>query len=185
MDPAEEVVSLWLQQKGFFVRYNVDVGYRGKEIDFLAVDASCGRRVHVEVHVSVNPLGPLRPWSPARYGKMPLEDRVRYYYLDKFVGSVRKDTGELVNRCVEEKVREVFGSGDYERWLVLGELHRRDSKDRLVEEFGRHGVKVFFLRDVLKEIRIRGIARKRTGRFIQLMASQLTEEARKNILKRG
>lgn len=69
MDPAEEIVSLWLKQRGFFIMNEVKVGYRGKEIDFLAFDPKDGRRVHVEVHASVRPLAPLRPWGPAKYGK--------------------------------------------------------------------------------------------------------------------
>jgi hypothetical protein len=184
MDPAEEVISLWLQKKGLFIMYGVDVGYRGKEIDFLAVDATGSRRVHVETHISVKPLGPLRPWSPAKYGKVPIEDRVKYYYLDKFVGATKEETGELINRCVEETAKRVLGSEDYEKWLVLGELHKRDDEEKLREEFGKYGVKVFFFRDLLKELRFKGTARDRTGRFIQLMASQLTDEARKSILGR-
>jgi hypothetical protein len=184
MDPAEEVVSLWLQKKGFFVMYGVEVGYRGKEIDFLAVDAAGSRRVHVETHISVKPLGPLRPWGPARYGEMPIEDRVRYYYLDKFVGATKEGTGELINRCVEETARRILGSEDYEKWLVLGELHKMDDEEKLREEFSKYGVKLFFFRDLLKEIRFRRMAKDRTGRFIQLIASQLTDEARKSILGR-
>ncbi|MHA1834615.1 MAG: hypothetical protein ACTSV7_11590 [Candidatus Baldrarchaeia archaeon] len=184
MDPAEEIVSLWLQQKGFFIRHNVKVGYRGKEIDFLAVNIENDKRVHVEVHASVFPLGPLRPWSPAKYGRMPVEDRVKYYYLDKFVGPTKEGTGELVNRCIEETVKRILKTDNYEKWLVLGALHKMDSEDQLKKEFDKHGVKVFFLKDILKEIQIEGTARDRTGRFIQLLASQLTDEAKERLLKR-
>lgn len=79
LDPAEEIVALWLKQQGFFIMTGVRVGYRGKEIDFLAVDIENDRRVHVEVHASVSPLGRLRPWGPAKYSKWPLADRVKYY----------------------------------------------------------------------------------------------------------
>ena len=50
LDPAEEIVALWLEQQVFFVMTEVRIGYRGKEIDFLAVDIKNDRRIHVEVH---------------------------------------------------------------------------------------------------------------------------------------
>jgi len=184
MDPAEEIVSLWLQQNGFFIRHNVKVGYRGKEIDFLAVNIANNKRVHVEVHASVFPLGPLRPWSPAKYGKIPLQDRVKYYYLDKFIGPTKKGTGELINRRIEETAMRILGSDNYEKWLVLGALHKLDPEEQLIKEFKKYGVKVFFLRNILKEIRIGGTAKDHTGRFIQLLASQLTNEAKEKLLKR-
>ena len=150
MDSAEEIVSLWLQQKGFFIRHNVPVGYRGKEIDFLAVNIKEGRRVHVEVAV--------------------------------FVGAIEEPTGELINRCIEEAAKRILLTSEYEKWLVLGELHKKDSEDGLKQEFAKHGVNVIFFKDVLKEIQIKGIAKYHTGRFLQLLASQLTPEAKKSLL---
>jgi len=131
---------------------------------------------------SVRPLGPLRPWSPAKYGEMPLEERVRLYYLKKFVGAIREPTGELINRCIEEAAKRILLTSEYEKWLVLGELHKKDSEDELKQEFAKHGVNVIFFKDVLKEIQIRGIAKYHTGRFLQLLASQLTPEAKKSLL---
>lgn len=65
MDPAEEIVNLWLKQTGYFIIPNIKVGYRGKEIDFLAIsfnkDGTINKKLHVEVHASVSPLGPLQP----------------------------------------------------------------------------------------------------------------------------
>jgi len=166
----------------------VKAGYRGKEIDFLAInigeEGHINRRIHVEVHASVSPLGPLRPWSPAKYGKMSLKERVKFYYYDKFVGPTIEGSGELVNRCVENKVIEKLGMKEYEKWLILGKLHRKDSKEELIEEFNKYDVRVLFLEDILKEIRFKGTARNRIGRFIQLLATTLTDEAKNNILKK-
>lgn len=184
MDPAEEIINLWLQRKGFFVMNGVKVGYRGKEVDFLTIRPSDESKVHVEVHASVFPLGPLRPWGPAKYGKMPIDERVKHYYNEKFVGAIREGTGEILNRCVEETVEEKLGGREYERWLVLGALHKKDSEDQLRREFQKHGVKVLFIRDILKEIRLKGAARDPTGRFLQLLASQMTDEARAGLLGR-
>jgi len=161
----------------------VGVGYRGKEIDFLAIKPSVGMKVHVEVHVSVRPLGPLRPWGPARYGKMPVERRVKSYYEDKFVGATKEETGKLLNECVRETAENKLGSRDYEKWLVLGALHPSDTEDQLRSEFRKHGVKVFFIKEILKQIALKGASRQPTGRFLQLMASQLTDEAKANLLR--
>jgi len=80
-------------------------------------------------------------------------------------------------------VKNIFGE-NYEKWLVLGALHKEDDRAMFEAEFSKYGVKLFFLKDVLKEIEIKGAARDRTGRFIQLLASQLTNEARQNLLRR-
>jgi len=104
MDAAEEIISIWLKQKGYFFIPNIRIPHSyGKEIDFLAIKIDgeeIKEQVHVEVHASVSPLGPLRPWFPARYSKMPLEERVKLYYLKKFVGQIKTDTGELKNSCM-------------------------------------------------------------------------------------
>lgn len=182
MDPAEEIVNTWLQQQGFFTRNHVKVGYSGKEIDFLAVDPRRDKRVHVEVRAAVIPLGLFRPWGPVRYSKLPLSERVRLYYENKFVGVVSKKDRRLKNECIKEKASEIFDGKNYERWLVLGVLHEKEDRQELVKEFTKYHVKIFFIEGLLKEIRFEGTAKDLTGRFIQLLASQLTEEAKKSLL---
>lgn len=189
MDPAEEIVSLWLKQQGYFSIPNIKIPKsRGKEVDFLTLkledNGEVKNRVHIEVHASVSPLGPLRPWSPAKYNKMPIEDRVKYYYRTKFIGPTVEGTGELKNNCIEDLVINVFKFDSYEKWLVLGRIHKYDTKEGLVNEFQKYNVKVFFLEDVLKRISFTGTARDRTGRFVQLLAATLTDEAQYNLLKK-
>jgi len=72
------------------------------------------------------------------------------------------------------------------KWLVLGKLHKTDAEnmDKLRSEFNKHGVKVFFLKDILKELQIEGTARDRTERFIQLPVSQLTEDSQEDLKRR-
>jgi len=185
MDPAEEIVNLWLQKKEFFVMNGVKIGYRGKEADFLAVDPKRNKRVHVEVHAAVVPLGTFRPWGPAKYSKMPLKERVKLYYQNKFIGAVDKNKFCLINKCIEDKVIEVLGSKDYEKWLVLGTLHKKDSREEIEQEFLKHGVTIFFVKDILKQIRFRGTAKDPTGRFLQLLAGQLTEESKNSLLNKN
>ena len=183
MDPAEEIVNLWLQKQGFFVMNHVKIGYRGKEADFLAVNPKREMCVHVEVRVAVFPLGRFRPWGPARYSRLPLKDRVKLYYEDKFIGVVDKKKLRLTNRCVESRVEEMLGTRDYEKWLVLGVLHENDSEQELKDEFRKYGVKVFLIKDILEQIHFKGTAKDSTGRFLQLLAAQLTEESQKSLLK--
>jgi hypothetical protein len=182
LDPAEEIVALWLKLHGFFVMTEVMVGYRGKEIDFLAVDIKNDRRLHVEVHASVFPVGCLRPWGPAKYSKMSLADRVKGYYHNKFIGETKEGKMEPSNHCIEEKVLEKFNSNkNYEKWLVLAKLKDDKPKD-IRREFKKHGVKVVFLTEILREIKLEGTAKDATGRFLQLLASQLTKKAKKALL---
>jgi len=184
MDPAEEIVNTWLQQQGFFTRNHVKVGYSGKEIDFLAVDPRRDKRVHVEVHAAVIPLGLFRPWGPVEYSKLPISERVRLYYEDKFIGVVSKKDKHLKNECIKQKASEIFDGKNYEKWLVLGVLHEKEDKQELVKEFTKYHVKIFFIEGLLKEICFEGTAKDSTGRFIQLLASQLTEEAKKSLLSK-
>ena len=124
------------------------------------------------------------PWSPTKYGKMPLDERVKHYYNNKFVRSTVKGTGELKNRCAEDAAARILRSGNYDQWLALGVLHRKDAEGQLKQEFGNYGVKVFFIRDILREIKFKGTGKSPTGRFIQLLASQLTDDARASLFKR-
>jgi len=118
-------------------------------------------------------------------GKMPVEKRVKSYYEDKFVGATKEETGRLLNQCVRERAENKLGSRDYEKWLVLGALHATDTEDQLRHEFQEYGVKILFIKDILKEIALKGTSRQPTGRFLQLMASQLTDEAKANLLRLG
>ena len=110
MDPAESIVTLWLQNDGFFVRNNIKVEKsHGKEIDILAVKPAKNLRVHLESGVSVFPAGPIRPWKHFRYSKLPLNERLRLYHLNKFVGAVKEGAKEPANRKIEEQVKGDFG----------------------------------------------------------------------------
>lgn len=116
---------------------------------------------------------------------MALNERVKHYYNDKFVGSTVEGTGGLRNRCVENTATMFLCNKNYEKWLVLGKLHKKDCESQLKREFEKYGVRVFFIRDILKQIKFRGTARDSTGRFIQLLVSQLTDEARTNLLAKS
>jgi hypothetical protein len=183
MDPAEEIVELWLQNRGFFTRNGVMVGHKGLEIDFLAVDLATRRRLHVESTVSVNPFGPLRPWGAARYSSMPMQERVNLYYQKKFVGLVNEKTHKLMNHAIEQKVKESFHGVTYQKWLVLGQ--QTEGSEEIREEFRKHGVDVHYMDEVLKENRFTGTPKGDTPRFLQILARYMTEESKKSILTKS
>jgi hypothetical protein len=62
---------------------------------------------------------------------------------------------------------------------VLLHPHPLDPEERLRSEFGKHGVKVFSFEGVLKEIKFTRAARDRVGRFLQLLATTLTDESKR------
>jgi hypothetical protein len=117
LDPAEDIVELWLHSKGYFTRNGVMVGHKGLEIDFLAVDPARNKHVQVESTVSVNPFGPLRLWGPAKYSKLPSGERVRLYYQKKFVGLVSEKTRKLQDDAIKRKINGIFKGKPYEKWL--------------------------------------------------------------------
>jgi hypothetical protein len=180
MDPAESIVELWLQNQGYFTRNGVEVGRRGKEIDFLAVDIVGGKRLHVESAVSVNPFGSLRPWGPVKHSKLSIQDRVRLYFQNKFVGSVDQKTYKLLDHIIEEKVTESFKGMNYKRWLILGE--QKEGAEKIRKEFRKHRVEVHYMDEVLKEIRLTGTPKGTTARFLQIMARYGSEESKQSLL---
>lgn len=179
MDPAESVVSLWLQTRGFFLMNNVPVGKgRGREIDFLGVNPTTNSYVHVEVTVSVKPTGPLRPNKEIKTAGESLEKRMRGFYLKKFVGISRRQGTDFEDGKIEEAVRGIFGGRIYEKWLVLGEQGGADTPEKVRAAFHRLGVKVLFLEEVMNDIELKTIRRDETGRQLQLAARYLSPTGR-------
>lgn len=152
MEPAEEIVTSWLKQKRYLTMNEIKVGYYNKEIDILAVKPATGEKIHVEVHVSIRPAFGLRAWGDQQYAKEKLQQRIRYFCQNKFIGAVNKKDRKLKNRCIEDAVKKVFKSNSYEKMLVVGKLHRTDPKDELESELAKHGVKLVFLSDILKDM---------------------------------
>ena len=152
MEPAEEIVTSWLKQKGYLTMNEVKVGYYNKEIDILAMNPATGKKLHVEVHVSIRPAGGLRAWGPKKYANEPLEQRIRDFCKSKFVGAVDKKERRLKNTCVEDTVKRIFNTKDYEKITVVGTLHKTDPENELKKELAKHGIKLVLIKDVLKDM---------------------------------
>jgi hypothetical protein len=77
MEPSEELVTIWLNQNGFFTLNNWKVG--GQEIDLLAWNPKTNKKQHYEIQVSVNPVGSF--FGGAKITEtQPLSQRVKTYF---------------------------------------------------------------------------------------------------------
>jgi len=150
MRPAEEIVTAWLNQNGFFTMNNYRLGWH--EMDILACHPTKGKRLHVEVQVSVRNVGGWwtkdDPYKGIPFEKLSLqqyEQRIERIFRKKFIG--RK--GEI-----EERIKEIFG-GPYERCFVVGELHPEyDPDGSFVEAWKKQSVEVKWFREIIREIAI-------------------------------
>ena len=185
MEPAEEIVTSWLNQKRYFTMNEIKVGYYNKEIDVLAINPVTGKKRHVEVHVSIRPAASLRAWSHIKHSKESLEQRIRCFCLSKFFGAVDEKTKELKKRkngtkntCVEDKVKELLNNDDYEKILVVGNLYQTDPEDELKKELAKHGVKLVFLGDILKDMiaKMDEVYMNNARRYLQIFSTLTDKE---------
>ena len=136
-NPAEEIVTAWLQEcKGYFTMNNIKVpkpkGGMGAEIDILATGK--GGNIWVEVSVSTNPR--------CNYRK---EIRFESVLNDYLVDFKREDK--------KQKVAEFFADG-YEMWLVYGKLPLpKQEASRFPSELRRHKVQPISFAEVFSDMR--------------------------------
>lgn len=163
-------------QNGYLTMNSVKL-LHNKEIDILAMHPKTGHKVHVEVQVSIHPFAPFRAWSHVDYGRDPLPLRIRYFCENKFVGFLDKKTRDLKDRCIEELVKNIFGEGEYERWLIVGVLHKRDPRDKLKEALEENGVKLKTIKEILLDMQSHieeHIYMDDTRRYIQIFSTFLS-----------
>jgi hypothetical protein len=154
----------------------VKVGVQNKEIDVLALNPQSHKKVHVEVHVSVRPLSALRAWSSAKYGSDPLPERIKWFYENKFIGRMDKETRQLKDRCIEEKAESIFGTSDYKRYLVVGTLHKNDPEEELRDSLTQLGVKLILMKDIIRELLDTSeVYQDDTRRFLQIISQYISE----------
>lgn len=157
MEPSEELVTIWLNQNGFFTLNNWKVG--GQEIDLLAWNPKTNKKQHYEIQVSVNPVGLFFGGAKITTAP-PLSQRVKTYFESKFEGK---------NKRIATKVTEIFGTAKYEKVLVVGLLNETyDPYKRFRQEFRKHGVKVIDFKKIIKELNIKRTRYMDARRYIQL-----------------
>ncbi len=128
MNPAEEIVKFWLQNKGYFIQSSIGLPKR-KEIDILAINKK-GDKLHIEVSVSINSINSRDPKALA------LKE-----YKNKF-------------KSVNEGVEAILGKR-FQRIYVRGRINRgrRDIREEYIKEMDKkYGVKILKFEDILKEV---------------------------------
>jgi len=141
MNAAEEIVKIWLEQRGYFHIDNLAAGGR-KEIDFLAVKPGSGGRIgekcHVEVSVSTRPN---LSWSKKKHGSI---ERI----ADRDVKTKFHD------RRVIKEAEKRFGRGPYKKIFVKGPLDRNGTeRERWIRQVKRKGVEVKKFEEIVSEVR--------------------------------
>lgn len=128
MNPAEEIVKFWLQQKGYFLQSSIRLP-KNKEIDILAIDPK-GNKYHIEVSVSVR---------MANY-KLNAKQLAKHFQQRKF-----KDVAHEVKKIIGKKYKKIF---------VAGELtfKGKSIEKEFIEECGKFNIDILKLRNILCEV---------------------------------
>ncbi len=134
MNPAEEIVKFWLQEKGYFIQSSIRVpnGYN-REIDILAVHEKEGIKKHIEVSVSVR-------MQASNHSVATLAE----HFVKKFDNA----------RIVSEVQRRFFSDRHYEKVLVVGEvcIGGRNVIEEFTAECKKSGINVVPMSGVLKDV---------------------------------
>lgn len=128
MNPAEEIVKFWLQEKGYFLQSSIRLP-KNKEIDILAVNSK-DDKLHIEVSVSV---------------------RMANYKLN--AKQLAKDFNDRKFKAVASEVEEKLGK-KYKRILVVGKvfLKNDDIMNDFVSECKNLNLEILKFENILNEI---------------------------------
>lgn len=151
-------MRVWLEEEGFLTMSNIRVGRR--EIDLLAMHPITGEKRHIEVHVSVKPVGRIRSGRHVNISKQSLSKRVRDIVQRKFKGEI------------QNHVMKLFGTRDYNCYQIWGKIHGDDPKD-VVSEFKKNDVQVVYIKDIIGQLQSKFRKKKRSyqdevRKYIQL-----------------
>ena len=154
-DVSEEIVRSWLMSRGYFVLQGVRFKGQG-ELDFLAVRFEGDKveeRWHVEVNMSANPVTSLGQ-KQAGEGTDPKQG-VESYIERKF----------LQAKTIKA-VANVFGTENYRRMLVLGNVNNEST---VLRACNRASITVVRTWKVLREVR------QRRGRWLTSEGRRFSE----------
>lgn len=136
-NPAEEIVTAWLQEcRCFFTMNNIKVpkkkGGMGAEIDILATDVA--KNIWVEISVSTNPR--------QNYRKDVKFDKTVEAYLQDF----QREDKNL-------KVKEIFHDKKFEKWFVYGKLALTKNETMVFPKtLDERGVKAVYFGDIINDL---------------------------------
>jgi len=155
LEISEDFVSLAYQSLGYFVIEGRKDGRR--EIDLLAIrlgeDGQVAERIHVEVSISITPVGFLRE-SPGlgSSGEDPAESASAW---------IKK---KFMDPDIKQAVRKALGGEPDRRVFVHGRLHREEEQ---LQAFRRAGIECKRIRDLVQDASTKG-ERNRLKRAVEI-----------------
>lgn len=135
---GEVVVEEWLNRNGYFTIRGVKLG--NDEMDILAIrilENGVAERRHVEVSLSVNPIGYFSTGNAKRMNHVELSVAVNSWIRKKF--DMPKKV-QLLNS---------LGSGLWSREFVIHRLRHQEEIDMIAA----NGIKIWHLSEILKSLR--------------------------------
>ncbi len=134
---GEEVVEEWLNRKGYFTIRGIKAG--ASQIDILAIkplESGQHECRHIEIQLSINPIGYLTTGNAKRLDQAELTEAVRKWIEKKF-----DRTTDLQERLCHEK---------WTKELVVGKVKHEEEINLLQQQ----GIVVRRLKDILSEMAI-------------------------------
>lgn len=130
MNPAEEIVKFWLQEKGYFLQSSLRLA-KNKELDILAIDPKTNEKFHIEVSVSV-----------------------RCANYDKNAEEFAKDFSKRKFESVKNEVEKRLGQS-YKKILVVGKisLGKVDILEEFIQECKKLNIEVILFHTILNDVR--------------------------------
>lgn len=126
-----------MQAKGFFTNTNIKCKH-GHEIDLLATNVLSFKCLHVESRVSTALKLKEKATINRKTGKLN-KNGLDYFNKEKFE-----------HPYVKEKIHQLFGQRDYEKWLVVWDC---DILGKVVSEaYQKYGIEIKFMRDLIDEM---------------------------------
>lgn len=138
-DLFEEATASWLMARGYFILHGMRFEGQG-ELDFLAVrlsDNGTPERLHVEVHVSENPITNI---GQKKAGKG----------TDAAQGARQFVQRKFFRPQVVKTAQRLLGSQEYGRLLILGNVNNQVA---IMSECRKRGVKVTRFWQISKYLR--------------------------------
>jgi hypothetical protein len=138
---------------------------KGKEIDLLAINPLSGEKYHVESRVGTSPSFKIKLRDTHTKSGRPHKIGIDYFAREKFDHEIVKD-----------KIREIFGDTNYEKWLVVWHVQNDSVMNEADREFQINIQPLGLLLDEMIEKRTTRGSRDDVLRTIEFIS--LHEEAR-------
>ncbi|MBS7631680.1 hypothetical protein KEJ47_08980 [Candidatus Bathyarchaeota archaeon] len=167
MEPEVHLIEKYFQEiLHCFTMTNVRLK-RGKEIDLLAINPMTGEKFHVEARVATSRGFALREKDTYTSQGRPHRRGLDYFAKEKFD-----------HLTVVEKIRELFGSSDYRKVLIVWNTEDNFAHlPQLAKE--KYNIEIWGIRHLLREFmktRITTGSRDDILRTMELVSSILHEE---------